>query len=113
MEDFLETIALRRLPVGRSMVVRIAGKEVALFNVDGDVYAASDACAHAGASLGSGKLQGKIVTCRAHGFRYDFTTGHSTRIEGLRVATYPVKIVDGKIMVAIAAQSKGILPPIG
>ncbi len=95
------------------MVVRIAGKDVALFNVDGDVYAASDACAHAGASLGSGKLQGKIVTCRAHGFRYDFTTGHSTRIEGLRVATYPVKIVDGKIMVAIAAQSKGILPPIG
>jgi len=40
-------------------------------------------------------------------------TGHSTRIEGLRVATYPVKIVDGKIMVAIAAQSKGILPSIG
>ena len=29
--------------------------------------AIGDSCAHAGASLGSGKLNGRIVTCRAHG----------------------------------------------
>src|SRR5271166_4065833 len=86
MEDFIETIALSRLAVGRGMVVRVAGKDVALFNVDGNIYAVSDACAHAGASLGSGKLRGNIVTCRAHGFRYDVTTGRCTTIQGLRVA---------------------------
>ncbi len=107
MEGFLETIALSRLPVGRSMVVQVAGSDIALFNVDGNVYAVSDACAHAGASLGSGKLRGKIVTCRAHGFRYDVTTGRSTSIAGLRVASYPVRVVDGKIFVAIASQSPG------
>jgi len=102
MEDFVETIALSRLPVGRSVVVRIASKDVALFNVDGHVYATSDSCAHAGASLGSGRLQGATVTCRAHGFRYDVPTGHCTNIQGLRIATYPVKVVDGKIWVAVA-----------
>lgn len=105
MEDFLETVPIDRLRAGRGMVVRVAGKDVALFNVDGNICAVSDACAHAGASLGSGKLRGKIVTCRAHGFRYDVTTGHCTSISGLRVAAYRVKIVDGKIMVAVAAQS--------
>jgi 3-phenylpropionate/trans-cinnamate dioxygenase ferredoxin subunit len=101
MAEFLETIALERLPVGKSKVVRIAGKDVALFNVDGNIYATSDTCAHAGASLGSSKLRGQIVTCRGHGFRYDVTTGHCTHISGLRVASYPVKVVDQKIMVAI------------
>ena len=101
MAPFLETIALERLPVGRSVVVRVATKDVALFNVDGNIYALSDACAHAGASLGSSKLRGQIVTCRGHGFRYDVTTGACINISGLRVASYPVKVVDGKIMVSI------------
>lgn len=101
MTDFLETIPLDRLPVGRSMVVRVAGKDVALFNVGGNVYAMDDVCAHAGASLGSGKLRGNIVTCPGHGFRYDVTSGHCVSISGMRVAAYPVSIVDGKIMVSV------------
>jgi nitrite reductase/ring-hydroxylating ferredoxin subunit len=104
MADFLETIPLDRLRIGRSIVVRVGGKDVALFNVDGSIHAISDACAHAGASLGSGKLRGTIVTCRAHVFRYDVTTGYCTSIAGLRVAAYPVKVIDGKIMVALPAQ---------
>ncbi len=103
MADFVETIPLERLRVGKSKTVRVGDTDVALFNVDGNIYAMNDACAHAGASLGSGKLRGTIVTCRAHGFRYDVTTGHCTTIAGLRVGAYLVKIVDGKIMVSIGA----------
>jgi 3-phenylpropionate/trans-cinnamate dioxygenase ferredoxin subunit len=101
MEEFIETIPLSRLAIGKSMVVRVAGLDVALFNVDGQVFAINDACAHAGASLGSGKLQGTTVICRAHGFRYDVTTGQCTSIQGLRIASYPVKVVEGKIFVAV------------
>ncbi len=101
MAELLETIALDRLPAGKAQVVRIAGKEVALFNVDGAVYAIDDACPHAGVSLGSSKLRGQIVTCRGHRFGYDVTTGQCVSIAGLRAASYPVKIVDGKIMVSI------------
>jgi 3-phenylpropionate/trans-cinnamate dioxygenase ferredoxin component len=104
MADFLETVPLDRLRAGKSLVVRVGGNDIALFNVDGNIYAISDACAHAGASLGSGKLRGTIVTCRAHGFRYDVMTGHCTNIAGLRVAAYSVKVVDGKIMIALPAQ---------
>ena len=100
---FSEGIAAERLPIGRGKVVRIAGKEVALFNVDGTIYALDDACAHAGASLGSGKLRGGFVTCPGHGFQYDVRSGFCASISGLRVASYPVKVVDGKIMVAVGA----------
>jgi nitrite reductase/ring-hydroxylating ferredoxin subunit len=52
-------------------------------------------------SLGISKLEGNIVTCRGHGWKYDVTTGSSYPVPGIGVAAYPVKVVDGKIMVAI------------
>jgi|ERR1700682_5553781 nitrite reductase/ring-hydroxylating ferredoxin subunit len=102
MADFVEVAQLHQILPGTGIVVKIAGKDVALFNVDGSVYAIDDSCMHAGASLGNGKLDGKIVTCRAHGLRYDVTTGHLTSSPGFGVAAYPVKVLDGKIMVAIS-----------
>jgi 3-phenylpropionate/trans-cinnamate dioxygenase ferredoxin component len=102
MPEFIETIALDRLPPGRAKAVRIAGKDIALFNVDGTVYALEDACPHAGVSLGSGKLRGSIVTCRGHSFRFDVASGGCVGIAGLRAASYPAKIVAGKIFVSIA-----------
>jgi len=100
MGEFIETIALERLRPGKAIVVRVAGRDIALFNVDGAIHALDDACPHAGVSLGASKLRGNIVTCRGHGFGYDVTSGRCVTIEGLRAATREVKIVDGKILVA-------------
>jgi 3-phenylpropionate/trans-cinnamate dioxygenase ferredoxin subunit len=99
--EFVETIALDRLRPGKGKVVRVAGKDVALFNIDGIIHALDDACPHAGVSLGSSKLRGNIVTCRGHGFGYDVATGQCVSIAGLRGTTHEVKIVDGKILVLI------------
>jgi nitrite reductase/ring-hydroxylating ferredoxin subunit len=101
MTDYVEVARLDQVPPGRSMVVTVAGQEVALFNVEGDIYAIDDSCAHAGASLGAGKLDGKIITCRAHGARYDVTTGYRIGADS-GVAAFLVKVVDGKIQVAIS-----------
>ncbi len=101
MAEYLEAGLLANLPPGRSTTVTLAGKDVALYNVDGTVYATDDSCLHAGASLGSGKLEGKIITCRAHGKSYDVTNGEMGGVPGVGVDTYPVKIVDGKILVPV------------
>jgi nitrite reductase/ring-hydroxylating ferredoxin subunit len=41
------------------------------------------------------------VTCRAHGWRYDVTTGNLTTVPDYGVPSYPVEIVEGKILVAV------------
>ena len=89
-----------QIPPGTGTTIKVADKEIAVFNVDGNFYAIGDSCPHAGASLGSGKLNGRIVTCRAHGLRYDVTTGQVTT-GGFGVACYPAKVVDGKIQIAV------------
>ena len=45
----------------------VAGKYVAMFNVNGTIYAMEDSCLHEGESLGTGQHDGKVVTCRSHG----------------------------------------------
>ena len=67
----------------------VRGVDVALFNVNGTVFAMEDACLHAGVSLGTGELRGKIVRCRAHGWRYDVTTGSTVDVPDCGVHVLP------------------------
>jgi nitrite reductase/ring-hydroxylating ferredoxin subunit len=101
MADFIEVARLDQVPGGTGMSFTVADREVAIFNVDGTIYAMDDTCLHKGASLGTGKLEGNVVTCRAHGWRYDVTTGSTMNVPGYGVASYPTKVVDGKILVAV------------
>ncbi len=103
MVSFVEVGRVERLPPGNGTVVRVEGKDVAIFNVDGTIYAIGDSCLHQGLSLGTSKLEGKIVTCRGHGWKYDVATGSTLVSPGFGVPAYPVKVVDGTIMVAVDA----------
>jgi nitrite reductase/ring-hydroxylating ferredoxin subunit len=101
MSEFVEVAQLDKIPPGTSSFVRVGEKGIAHFNVDGSIYAIDDSCAHQGSSLAAGKFDGKIVTCRSHGWRYDVTTGKLTFDPHFGVASYPVQVVEGKIMVAV------------
>ena len=102
MPDFKDVLPLDKVPPGKSTTVEIDGKTVALFNVDGTIHAIADACLHAGQSLGYGNLQGKVVRCRAHGWRYDVTTGEIVGVPGSGVACYQARVDNGRIFVAVA-----------
>jgi nitrite reductase/ring-hydroxylating ferredoxin subunit len=101
MANFVEVAKLEQLAPGQGMTVTVRGVPVALFNVDGTVYAIDDTCRHAGVSLGTGELRGHIVRCRAHGWRYDVTTGHTLHDPEERVTRYPVQVVEGTILVDV------------
>ena len=102
MANFVEAGRVSEIPPGRGTCVTVAGKPVALFNVDGTIYAMSDTCLHQGLSLGTSALKGKVVTCRGHGWRYDVTTGGTLHVKDYGVATYLVKVEEGKILVDTA-----------
>jgi nitrite reductase/ring-hydroxylating ferredoxin subunit len=101
MAEYVAVAQLDQLPPGRGMVVTVQGLAVALFNVEGTVYAMEDACRHAGASLGGGELRGPLVRCPAHGWRYDVRTGQAINEPDDRVACFLVQVVDGTILVAL------------
>jgi nitrite reductase (NADH) small subunit len=86
---------LDELPVGTVTEVAAGDRTVALVNVDGRLYAVDSTCPHAGGPLGDGQLSGCTLTCPWHGWSYDVRTGRSTVDENVKVATFPVEVVDG------------------
>jgi 3-phenylpropionate/trans-cinnamate dioxygenase ferredoxin component len=103
MADFIEVVRADQIRPGSGSLFTVAGKDIAVFNVDGTLCAIADTCPHAGGSLGMGKLDGKIVTCPVHGMKFDVTTGCFAGTSDYAVASFPAKVVDGKITVALGS----------
>ncbi|HEY1428408.1 MAG TPA: Rieske (2Fe-2S) protein [Candidatus Tumulicola sp.] len=101
MANFIEVLDSDNLQPGRCTTVTLEGRNIALYNVDGEIYATDDACMHAGSSLGWGILEGKFIRCRAHGMRYDVTTGKVMGEADAGVKSYETEVRDGKIRVAV------------
>ena len=98
---FVKVASLADLPPGTSLVVLVGDRSIALFNVNGSVYAIDNVCPHAGGSLARGGLNGTIVTCPLHGWRFDVRTGQSPYLPGEQLRTFPVLVVEGKIEVGV------------
>jgi nitrite reductase (NADH) small subunit len=60
---------------GQGMIAEAAGKSLAVFNIDGKFHCIENTCCHKGGPLGDGEVEGNVVTCPWHGWRYDVTTG--------------------------------------
>ena len=65
-----------------------------------EAFATSNTCPHKGGPLAEGIVHGAKVTCPLHNNVVDLTTGESE--EG-RVATYPVEVRDGRILLDVSA----------
>ena len=73
--------------------------EIAVFNLDGTFHAISNSCIHKGGPLSKGSIDGDIVTCPWHGWKYSVKTGKSSHKGGDSINSYPVKIIENKIYV--------------
>ncbi len=67
--------SVKDLPPGSALGVEVQGRRIALFNVDGAIYATDETCTHSGGPLSEGVLSGSAVTCPWHGAEFDLRTG--------------------------------------
>ncbi len=101
MANFLKAARAADVPPGTGTTVEVGEKTIALFNCDGCFYAIDDTCPHQGGPLGEGELQGTVVTCPWHEWRYDVRTGVNTDDPACAVAAYPVTVEGGDVLVGV------------
>ncbi len=96
MSEFVEVALLDEIPVGASKLVEVEGVRVALFNLEGTLYAIEDVCTHDGGPLVEGEIvNGHEVICPRHGARFDIRTGAALSLPAFEATnSYEVK-VDG------------------
>ena len=101
MANFVKVGQTSDVPSGEGKTFEIEGKGIAVFNVDGTFYALDNTCCHRGGPLGEGYLEGQVVTCPWHGWRFDVTTGQSPVNPAGKVPAYPLKIEGTDILVEL------------
>ena len=119
MSRRMRVCSLDEVPPGEMKLLPIGKFGVGLFNVDGELHAITNYCAHEGAPLclgyrvgtnepddeATGKLrrvrEGEILRCPWHRWEFDLRTGKllSDPRRGIRI--YEVDVVDGEVFVAV------------
>lgn len=103
MADWTLAAAVDDCPPGSSLEVVVEGRIVALFNVDGDFYALDGVCPHQGGPLGKGVLDGCVVQCPWHGWRFDVTDGQHQAATTLHHPRFDTRVDADGVWVAIEA----------
>ncbi|MEJ2734927.1 MAG: non-heme iron oxygenase ferredoxin subunit [Anaerolineae bacterium] len=90
------------IPPGRVRVVELEEEDVALCNVDGEIYAVANVCTHDGGPLGDGYLLGDEIECPRHGARFDVRTGEVKTLPAIvPIPTFEVKIEGDEIWIEV------------
>jgi 3-phenylpropionate/trans-cinnamate dioxygenase ferredoxin subunit len=91
------------IPLGEAVRVE-AEVPIAVFNVDGELFAIDDTCTHQDASLADGWLEGCNVECPLHAACFDLRTGlPSGPPAKTPVRTHEVVVADGLVYVRVPA----------
>lgn len=101
MAEFIRVASLADIKPGQGIVAEANGKTLAVFNVDGAIHAINNTCCHRDGPLGEGELEGTIVTCPWHGWRYNVTTGACMNNPSVKVEAYQVKIEGDHVKVLL------------
>ena len=101
MAEFVRVAAAADVKPGQGIVAEANGKTLAVFNVDGTIHAINNTCCHREGPLGEGELDGEIVTCPWHGWRFNVTTGACMNNPSGQVEAYEVKIEGDDVKVLL------------
>jgi naphthalene 1,2-dioxygenase system ferredoxin subunit len=82
--------------------VDVGGKSIALYQIDGEVYATDNICTHGNARLCDGFLEGHEIECPLHQGKFDIRTGKALCAPLIDdIKTYPVRIEGNRVFVAL------------
>jgi nitrite reductase (NADH) small subunit len=116
-------LPVAELPPGTSTTVKAFGTTVAIFNIEGQLFALSNHCPHHGGPLCHGRIsgtalpsrpyeyrygrEGRVLTCPWHGWEFDIESGRAIFDPSVRVRVYEVRVEDDEIVLTRQSRRRG------
>ena len=100
--EWTDAAAVDDVPEDDVIGVIVAGRDMALYNAGGEIFATDNICTHGHARLCEGFLEGHEIECPLHQGKFDVRTGQPTCApvtEAIR--SYPVRIDGGRVFLAL------------
>lgn len=102
---FVYAAALPDLRTAGCLSVQVEGHSLALYLVDGQVYAVDNRCPHMGFPLDRGHVQDGILTCYWHYARFDLQTGGTFDQWADDVRVFPAELRGDEVWIDVARHS--------
>src|SRR5581483_776670 len=102
MGEFRTVCKLHEIPENEGKTVAVGEKLIAVFRQGEQVYAIDDVCPHMGASLSGGYVEGGIVTCPWHAWRFRLADGVWADNPRIKIGCYAVRVVGDDVQVQLA-----------
>lgn len=113
------------LKPGQRKIVVVDGVEIAMVNVDGQLYAFRNRCPHQGVEMVYGAVSGamlpsdpgefiygcdnQIIRCPLHGWEFDLETGKSLfSPDKVSIGNYVIEETEGSIVLKLKREPKNI-----
>ncbi len=95
---------LNDIPLRGSRIVKSPAGCIAIFRTaEDEVFATSNTCAHKQGPLSEGIVHDRKVTCPLHNWVFSLETGEAQGADEGQIATYPVKIESGRLLLNMDA----------
>jgi toluene monooxygenase system ferredoxin subunit len=105
--EWIAVATLDNLWEGEVTDVQVGDELILLVHLaGGDIRAYQGYCPHQKTTLADGKLDGHILTCAAHLWQFNLSTGEGVNPEGCQLYRYQVKVEDATISVGIPQGSR-------
>ncbi len=103
MSQFFDVCAVSDIPMGEARMFEVHEVMIGVFNQAGEFFAMDNSCPHAGASLSHGIIEGDVVRCRVHHWRFCIRNGTYLDEEKpkFNIQTYQVRVVDDRLQIEI------------
>jgi len=89
------------VPDGTVIGVAAGAVALAVFNVDGALHAFERWCPHRAGDLCGATIRDGAVVCPDHFWRFDLHSGECRTAASRPLDRYPVRVVDGRVEVAV------------
>ncbi len=101
-ENWIDAASCNDVPEGDVIAVKVGGREIALYEVEGEIYATDNLCTHGAARMSDGFLEGREIECPLHQGRFDVCTGKAMCAPLTEdIKTYPVRIENMRVMLRL------------
>ena len=94
------------IPLREGRLVKVAGHNVAIFNLGDRFLAVENRCPHKGGPLSDGVVSGSTIVCPLHAWRVDLETGAVMNSGGARscLTTFPTRMDAGVVLLEMPVE---------
>jgi nitrite reductase/ring-hydroxylating ferredoxin subunit len=100
-DNFVPVLEEKELQEGTMKLIRVEGYPVLLIKQSGQIFAIDNRCPHMGCGFSGGTLEGIVIICPCHDWRFDLKTGEYEDEPSMKLICYEWKIKSGKIWVKL------------